>query len=196
MTALRHEASTDSASVRLFSASLACLRDLVNGDLEAAERDSGLSFRARVWPDDVDMREGLSVHLAACERNSGDLAWRVYLIAGDGDTAIGHARFKGGPTRAGELEIYWCVEPRWRGRGIATAAAASLCRYAFAQARVTAVSATIARVNVASQHVAAALGMENAGEVRYGMPLWRLPRSAWHPEAVVERRPLPEIRAR
>jgi RimJ/RimL family protein N-acetyltransferase len=193
MTAIRRESATDSASVRLFALSLACLRDLVAGDLEAAERDSGLAFRARIWPDDADMREGLSVHLAACERSSGDLAWRVFLIAGDGDTVVGHAGFKGGPTRAGELEIYWCVEPRWRGRGIATAAAASLCQYAFAQPRVTAVSATIARVNVASQHVAVALGMENAGEVRYGMPLWRVARADWPPVAMLDRGPLPEI---
>jgi RimJ/RimL family protein N-acetyltransferase len=193
VTAIRRESSPDPAAVRLFAAPLACLRDLVAGDLEAAERDSGLAFRARIWPDDTDMREGLSVHLAACERSSGDLAWRVYLIAGDGDTAVGHAGFKGGPTRAGELEIYWCVEPRWRGRGIATAAAASLCEHAFAQPRVAAVTATIARVNIASQHVAVALGMENAGEVRYGMPLWRVAKGDWHPDAVRARGPLPGI---
>lgn len=190
---MRQDRAVEPAGVRLVAASVACMRSLVIGDLDAAERESGLVFSARIWPDDADMREGLSVHLAACERNSGDLHWRVYLIAGDGRSAVGHAGFKGGPTRSGELEIYWCVEPRWRGRGIATAAAASLCQFAFGQPRVATVSATIARLNVASQHVAVALGMANAGEVRYGMPLWRVAKADWHPAAVLARGALPEI---
>src|SRR5881394_1289813 len=116
-------------TVHLIPSSLACLRLLVAGSLSAAEQESGLVFNARIWPDDAEMREGLSVHLAACERDPDDLLWRVYLIAGGGDHAVGHAGFKGGPTRTGEVEIYWCVEPRWRQQGIATASAASLCRY-------------------------------------------------------------------
>ena len=183
-------------SVHLVAASLACLRQLVIGNLEAAGQESGLVFDARMWPDDSEMREGLSVHLAACERDPGDLAWRVYLIAGAGDAAVGHAGFKGGPTRSGELEIYWCVEPRWRGQGIATAAAASLCRYAFDNPVVKSVTATIARGNFASQHVASALGMFNAGEVRHGMPLWRLAREEWLPHRVLNGHPMPRILAR
>jgi RimJ/RimL family protein N-acetyltransferase len=181
------------AVVHLTRSTLACLRLLVAGDLSGAEQESGLAFGARIWPDDSEMREGLSVHLAACEREPNDLAWRVYLIAGDGDKAVGHAGFKGGPTRTGELEIYWCVEPRWRQRGIATAAAASLCRYAFANETVQSVTATIARTNIASQHVASALGMFNAGEVRHGMPLWRIARSEWQPQLVLNGHPMPRI---
>ena len=189
--AVRGDLTRDTILVRLQASSLACLRALVAGDLGTAEIESRLSFAARVWPDDFDMREGLSVHLAACERNADDMQWRVYLIADPADEAIGHTGFKGGPTKSGELEIYWCVEPRWRRRGIATAAAASLCRFAFARANVTAVTATIARGNIASQHVAVALGMSNGGDVRYGMPLWRLPRADWQPAAMPA--PLPEI---
>jgi RimJ/RimL family protein N-acetyltransferase len=176
--------------VHLIPSSLPCLRLLVAGDLAAAELDSGLTFSARIWPDDAEMREGLAVHLAACERDAEDLAWRVYLIAGEHDAAIGHAGFKGGPTRGGELEIYWCVEPRWRGQGIAKAAAASLCRYAFASSAVSVVTATIARNNIASQHVAAALGMYNAGEVKHGMPLWRVSREQWRPFDLLNRQPM------
>ena len=179
--------------VHLIPASMPCLRQLVAGNLDAAEQESGLVFDARTWPDDSEMREGLSVHLSACERDADDLAWRVYLIAGAGDAAVGHAGFKGGPTRNGELEIYWCVEPRWRGQGIATAAAAALCRHAFANDAVNAVTATIARTNVASQHVAAALGMSNAGEVRHGMPLWRLARVDFRPHRVLNGHPVPRI---
>ena len=180
-------------AVQLLPTTLSCLRQLVAGDLGAAEQESGLVFDTRMWPDDSEMREGLSVHLAACERDADDLAWRVYLIAGAGDAAVGHAGFKGGPTRLGELEIYWCVEPRWRGQGVAKASAASLCRYAFDNDAVKAVTATIARTNVASQHVATALGMTNAGEVRHGMPLWRLVRAEWRPQRVLNGHPMPRI---
>ncbi len=150
-------------------------------------------FDARIWPDDAEMREGLAVHLAACEREPDDLHWRVFIIADTGDAAVGHAGFKGGPTRGGELEIYWCVETRWRGHGIAKAAAASLCRHAFGHSGVITVTATIARHNVASQHVASALGMTNAGEIKHGLPLWRITRDEWRPLAHVNGHPLPLI---
>jgi len=193
MSTMRSKAAGRAPPLRLVASTLPLLRGLATGDLAAAERASGLAFTARTWPDDSEMREGLSVHLAACERDSDDLLWRVYLIAAEHDQAVGHAGFKGGPIRAGELEIYWCVEPRWRGRGIATAAAAGLCQFAFADARVSAITATIARHNVPSQHVAAALGMVNAGEVRHWMPLWRVRRAQWQPDDLVDDGPLPEI---
>ncbi|MEP6701758.1 MAG: GNAT family N-acetyltransferase [Betaproteobacteria bacterium] len=179
--------------MHLIPTSLSTLRLLVAGDLAGTERDSGLIFDARVWPDDAEMREGLSVHLSACERSEADALWRVYLIADDNDAALGHAGFKGGPTRGGELEIYWCVEPRWRRCGIATKAAASLCRFAFENPAVMSITATIARHNIASQHVAVALGMFNAGEMKHGMPLWRVAREAWHPATVLNGDPPPEI---
>ena len=164
----------------LVTPSLPCLRQLVAGNLSAATRESGLSFVGHSWPDDVEMREGLAVHLSGCEQNPSDAMWRVYVIAGDDATAIGHAGFKGGPSRNGELEMYWCVEPSWRRRGIARAAATSLGHYAFAEETVAAITATIARNNIASQCVAAALGMQPVvRELKYGLPLWRLPRDAW-----------------
>ncbi len=182
--------------MHLIPASLPSLRLLVAGDLAGAEQETGLVFNARIWPDDSEMREGLSVHLAACERDVQDLRWRVYLIAGERNAAVGHAGFKGGPTRAGELEIYWCVEPRWRGQGVAKKAAASLCESAFEDPAVTTITATIARSNIASQHVAAALGLYNAGGIKHGMPLWRVDRGQWRPPALRDGEQLPRILAR
>jgi RimJ/RimL family protein N-acetyltransferase len=167
-------------AVRLISPSLPCLKLLVAGDLVAAGLEIGLAFRGLSWPDDAEMREGLAVHLAACKQNPRDLRWRVFVIADEHDVAVGHAGFKGGPGRSGEVEIYWCVEPRWRGKGVAKATAASLCAYAFANDAVTAITATIDRENVPSQHVAAALGMHPARrEIRHGLPLWHLTRDEW-----------------
>jgi RimJ/RimL family protein N-acetyltransferase len=180
--------------VHLIPPSLLCLRLLVAGDLPAAELELGLAFRCAIWPDDAEMREGLAVHLAACEQNPRDLLWRVYLIADERNTIVGHAGFKGGPGRSGEVEIFWCVEPRWRGKGIAKGAAASLCAYAFANGAVTAITATIARQNIASQHVAAALGMEPVErELKHGLPLWRLIRDEWRPGASPLTDPAPVI---
>jgi RimJ/RimL family protein N-acetyltransferase len=166
--------------VHLISPSLACLTWLVAGDLSSVEREFGVTFLGAAWPDDAEMREGLAVHLAACEQHPRDLLWRVFMITDQHNAAMGHAGFKGAPGRSGEVEIYWCVEPPWRGKGIAKAAAASLCNYAFANSAITAITATIARQNVASQHVAAALGMHPVvRQTKYGLPLWRLPRDEW-----------------
>ncbi len=166
--------------VQLIPPSLVCLRLLVAGDLAEASLETGLLFTGSPWPDDVEMREGLAVHLAVCEQSPRDLPWRVYLIADDSRAVAGHAGFKGGPGRSGELEIYWCVEPRWRQRGIAKAAAGALCSHAFENTAVSAVTATIAWHNVASQHVAGALGMHPvASELKHGLPLWRVDRDGW-----------------
>lgn len=166
--------------MQLISLPLSALKLLAAGDLSAAELELGLEFPAAKWPDDPEMKEGLAVHLSACEQHPRDVPWRVFVIVDEHDAAAGHAGFKGGPGRGGELEIYWCVEPRWRGKGVAKAAAASLCAHAFAQHTVTAITATISRQNVASQHVAAALGMRPVGrETKYGLPLWRIIRDEW-----------------
>ena len=167
--------------MHLVPPSLPCLRQLVAGDLAAASRESGLSFAGRPWPDDLEMREGLAVHLSGCEQNLRDRLWRVYMIATDDDVAVGHAGFKGAPSRQGELEVYWCVEPRFRGQGIATAAALSLMNHAFDQAAVRVIIATIAWHNIASQRVATAVGMDPvADELKHGLPLWRVARDGWH----------------
>ena len=174
--------------------SMQCLRHLVAGNLAAATHASGLSFDRRPWPDDVEMREGLSVHLSGCELNPRDRLWRVYVIAADDETAIGHVGFKGGPSRQGELEMYWCIEPPFRQRGIAKAAAVSLADYAFKQPPVHAIIATIARHNVPSQRVASTVGMQNVGnEIRHGLPLWRLTRDMWRPVASTMTVAMPEF---
>ena len=180
--------------MRLIPPSLTCLELLVAGRLAAVERELGLAFHGAIWPDDAEMREGLAVHLAACEQYPRDLAWRVFLIADGRDDVVGHAGFKGAPARGGEVEIYWCVEPRWRGQGIARTTAACLCAYAFDHDAVGAITATIARRNIASQHVAAALGMQPVGgELKHGLPLWRLHRDDWRPPAWLLPAAMPEI---
>lgn len=180
--------------MHLISPSLRCLRLLVAGNLPAAELELGLVFRCATWPDDAEMREGLAVHLAACEQHPRDLLWRVFLIASEHNAVVGHAGFKGESGHSGEVEIYWCVEPPWRGRGIAKAAAVSLCAHAFAGGAVKAITATISRQNVASQNVAVALGMHPVGrETKYGLPLWRLTRDEWRATTALAANSIPVI---
>ncbi len=180
----------------LIAPSLSCLKLLVAGDLPAAARELGLTFQPAIWPDDAEMREGLAVHLLACEQHPRDLQWRVFVIADAHREIVGHAGFKGGPGRSGEVEIYWCVEPPWRGRGIAKAAAAGLCAYAFASGAVGAIAATISRQNVASQNVAVALGMHPVSrETKHGLPLWRVTREEWRPPASQPAETMPVITA-
>ena len=182
--------------MRLIAPPLSVLRRLVDGDPATAGDILGLQIQSSVWPDDAEMRDGLAVHLAACQINPADLQWRVFLIADETGKVMGHTGFKGGPGRSREVEIYWCVEPPWRGRGIAGQAAASLCRYAFEQDNVIDIVATIAASNVASRHVAEKLGMRAVrGETKFGLPLWRLIRGEQQAAAVLRAPPAPVVQA-
>ena len=149
------------------------VRALVDCDWQSAGRLAGARFPVG-WPADEQAREGLVWHLRELERNFTQVAWRVRVaVARTSGQVIGSVNLKGPPDSDGDVEIGWGVEPGHRRLGLAFEAASATLSWAFAQAGVTSVSATIAAHNVSSQRLAARLGMRRCSEARDELPLWR-----------------------
>ncbi len=68
------------------------------------------------------------------------------------------------PAEGGTFVLGYCVYPAFEGQGLATEAVRALVEWSFRRPEVTRIEATITPQNVASQHVAAKIGMRQAGE--------------------------------
>jgi RimJ/RimL family protein N-acetyltransferase len=93
-------------------------------------------------------------------------AWTLgYTVIRTADGVhVGQCGFKG-PPKAGVVEIAYCIEPDFEGRGYATEAARALVAIAFASPEVrTVIAHTIAATN-ASSRVLQKAGFRNVGEV-------------------------------
>jgi ribosomal-protein-alanine N-acetyltransferase len=127
------------------------------------------------WPDDAEARAGLSFHLRAIRSDAGEALWRIRLIVlRANDTIIGSINLKGLPDETGTVEIGWGVSPQYRRRGIATEATATVIDWVRSQPKARRIIATIPTENVASQQVAARLGMQQTAETRHQLPVWEL----------------------
>lgn len=104
------------------------------------------------------------------------IGWWSYLFvhAADGVLA-GDGGFKGRPDGVGEVEIGYALVPEYRGRGLATEAAAALVRWAFSHPEVTAVKAETLPHGHDSIRVLQKLGMRSAGATDKVLR-WRLDR--------------------
>ena len=98
-------------------------------------------------------------------------AWQ---IARDG-FLVGEAGFKGPPDESGELEIGYGLRKNQRGMGYMTEAVTALCRYAFADNRVSSVVAVTKWSNRASHRVLLRCGFRRDGFCGFHF-LWRLTR--------------------
>ncbi len=88
---------------------------------------------------------------------------------------IGSIKLKGPPSQ-GDVEIGSGLNESATGKGYAAEASAAVTAWAFAQADVASVSATISDDNIRSQRIAAKLGMLRTNEMRRNLPLWRVRR--------------------
>jgi len=127
------------------------------------------------WPHDADARTGLSIHLRAVQENPTELLWRIRLIVQRPTRIlIGSINLKGPPSEDGTVEIGWGVNAEFRCQGIATEASQAVMAWAFEQAGVGRVMATIPADNAASVEVAKRLGMRPTKEIWRGLPVWAL----------------------
>jgi RimJ/RimL family protein N-acetyltransferase len=85
------------------------------------------------------------------------------VLRSDG-TEAGRCGFTGPPDSNGIVEIAYCVEEKFRGRGYATEAAMGLSTYASADPRVRAVCAHTLPIENASAHILRKCGFSRAGE--------------------------------
>lgn len=88
-------------------------------------------------------------------------------------SVVGSVTLKGPPDAYGDVELGWGINEDLRCRGYAFEASSALAEWALGQPRVRSISATILDGNVASQRLAAKLGMYKTGETRRKLPLWR-----------------------
>tara|TARA_B110000483_G_scaffold58268_1_gene72811 strand:+ start:113 stop:604 length:492 start_codon:yes stop_codon:yes gene_type:complete len=90
-------------------------------------------------------------------------------------TDIGFAGFKGPPDSGGAVEIAYSIDSDQQNQGYATEAAATLVRYALAQAGVRTIRAHTLPETSASTRVLAKMGFVRTGEVidPDDGPVWR-----------------------
>ena len=85
------------------------------------------------------------------------------LLRHDG-TEVGRCGFTGPPDANGIVEIAYCVDEKFRGRGYATEAAKGLSAYASADARVRVIRAHTLPAENASAHILRKCGFSRTGE--------------------------------
>lgn len=103
--------------------------------------------------------------------------WGSYLFVQEG-AVVGYGGFKGAPA-GGEVELGYAIAPGWRGRGLATEAAAALLARAFAEPEVNAVVAHTLAEPGPSTRVLERLGFTRAAELvdPDDGPIWRYRRA-------------------
>ena len=79
-------------------------------------------------------------------------------------TEVGKCGFTGPPDANGIVEIAYCVEEKFRGRGYATEAARGLSAYASADVRVRVIRAHTLPTENASTHILRKCGFTRVGE--------------------------------
>jgi [ribosomal protein S5]-alanine N-acetyltransferase len=86
---------------------------------------------------------------------------------------VGSINLKGPPDDKGGVEIGWGISESYRRRGYALEAASGVIDWVVRQPGATSLSATIDDDTVASQELAAKLGLVRTSGDRRGKPLWR-----------------------
>jgi [ribosomal protein S5]-alanine N-acetyltransferase len=104
------------------------------------------------WPPEHNDANTRSFFRAMIERNPGEPGYGARYIVADG-RLVGTCGFKGPPDDKGEVEIGYAVVEAEQRQGMATAAVQELIKFAFADPRVTAVTAETLPGGLPSQKV-------------------------------------------
>lgn len=136
---------------------------LIGGDADRLIRLTGASFRVPVRPPPLT-RDALPFMRDRLSADPTEVGWAQWLILlRDTRTAAGSAGFIGKPDDAGVATIGYSIYPEFEGRGIATEATRALIEWAFDQAEVMRVRATIPPRHAASLRVARKADMKRVG---------------------------------
>jgi [ribosomal protein S5]-alanine N-acetyltransferase len=132
----------------------------------AVENPAGLEVRlgARVASSWDDFASAMKLSRDKLQANPELLGWWTHLVlVGAPPMVVGVCGYTGPPSAAGVVEIAYGVAPEWRGKGLATLAAAELIRRAFRDERVRVVCAHTLREHNASTRILQKLGMRFVG---------------------------------
>lgn len=172
---MRAVGSERGAAVTIEAATPAHLRLLLS-DVPGFES----SYALRVAPGYLEFDGALASSLAALE-DGMPARWWTHLFVHAADRALIGIGGYTGPPENGTVEIGYCIAPAYRGRGLATAAAAELINRAGAAGVRTVQAHTLAQAN-ASTGVLGGLGFTRAAEIdSEDGPLWR-----WELQLVAE----------
>ncbi|MFT4280253.1 GNAT family N-acetyltransferase [Microbacterium sp.] len=106
------------------------------------------------------------IRAAQVRERPQDLPWIARpLHRDDATVAVGAAGFHTAPDDEGAVEISYEIDPAFRGRGLATAAAEMLVAEAIASPEVRTVVASVSPTNAASLRIVRRLGFVKVGEV-------------------------------
>jgi ribosomal-protein-alanine N-acetyltransferase len=138
----------------------ACLRALLEGDLNRAGAEIGLAFPP------FFLEEGWlwRLRLDQMTRDPSSVGWLVHAVTTPQNIVVGHAGFHGPPDIAGIVEIAYTVVPEQRHRGYAGAALRALLRRAATEDDVRVVRASISPDNERSLHIVRTAGFTHLGE--------------------------------
>jgi len=140
----------------------------VSGRRPEAETELGAAIPPG-WPDEHDAGF-LRLRLEQARRDSSANEWLARgLVLRETGELVGHAGFHGppgvnGPQRSDAVEVGYTVFPSFRGRGLATEAAAGLIDWARRAHGLRAFVASVAPGNDASLAIVRKLGFRQTGE--------------------------------
>lgn len=130
------------------------------------------AYDLRVAPGYLEFDDALANSLAALEDGMPARWWTHLFVHTAGRALIGMGGYTG-PPENGTVEIGYGIAPAFRGRGLATAAAAELVRRAGAAGVRTVQAHTLAEAN-ASTGVLSTLGFTRTAELdSTDGPIWR-----------------------
>ena len=141
--------NTGAKCVCIVQLSVAALRALADGDLDAANRIA--SVRLTPYFVDSDWRGTWRRRSAQVEADPDSVSWVTGVIWDvERLAAVGRAGYHGPPDAAGMVEIGYAVDPAWRRQGYARAALEVLLERAQREPSVRTIRATVRPDNVGS----------------------------------------------
>lgn len=150
-------------SLRFVKLSTAAMSQLLDGDLEAASAETGVSLTEFFLSSGGLWIWRYRLNQLAGDPESAD--WVAQAVLDEAaDIVVGYAGYHGKPDEAGMVEIGYSVDPAHRRRGYATAMLRELLRRAADEPQVKTVRATISPDNAASLATIAGFGFTEVGE--------------------------------
>ena len=136
------------------------LEALVAGDLPAASAHAGVSLSEFL----VTENWLWQIRLDQVRDDPASAEWIARAAVAERDGVVGHGGFHGPPDADGTVEVAYSVDPAHRRRGYGRAILATLLDRVDADARVSAVRASIRPDNAASLATIAGFGFVKVGE--------------------------------